>query len=443
MEALFIIVMGMAVFAAVAMLLSDNAVHSALFLIVNFACVALLYLMLDAPFLAMIQIAVYAGAIMVLFLFVIMLLGAEKLSAPVRRFRWLEIVGTALAVAFAVIAFYSIISGKIDLNTSVTREPELRVVHAAPYAGAVDVYANGQLFASNLSFGNATSFTGVAPGDYTITLNPTGTTTVAQTVTVTLSGDTSRKDGTSRQANAYTVVAYGGTQTTPPNISMVPSNLESVDSRTARLSIFNGYAQPVNLVDYGADSDKNEAKLSLRDDRIVLGDIQPGSLVELPLLSEDTTMRTWVFTGVDANQKDLSKLPQLASLNNVEVYNVKRDTSQLLVLGTETLLGGGTRNVAISLVDKAVEPFGSPQAIGNLLFSKYMLPFQLIAILLLAAMVGAIALTHKEGFVPRRRDVRRKVMKPLTNVIGDQIGQDVGGEAVPLLPTQQGEPAGD
>jgi len=160
-------------------------------------------------------------------------------------------------------------------------------------------------------------------------------------------------------------------------------------------------------------------------------------------LSEDTTMRTWVFTGVDANQKDLSKLPQLASLNNVEVYNVKRDTSQLLVLGTETLLGGGTRNVAISLVDKAVEPFGSPQAIGNLLFSKYMLPFQLIAILLLAAMVGAIALTHKEGFVPRRRDVRRKVMKPLTNVIGDQIGQDVAGESVPLLPTQQGEPAGD
>src|SRR3954469_24389143 len=122
MEALFIIVMGVAVFAAVAMLLSDNAVHSALFLIVNFACVALLYLMLDAPFLAMIQIAVYAGAIMVLFLFVIMLLGAEKLSAPVRRFRWLEIVGTALAVAFAAVSFFSIISGKIDLNTSITRE---------------------------------------------------------------------------------------------------------------------------------------------------------------------------------------------------------------------------------------------------------------------------------------------------------------------------------
>jgi hypothetical protein len=349
----------------------------------------------------------------------------------------LEIVGTALAVAFAMVAFYSIVSGKIDLNTSVVRQPELRVVHAAPYVGTVDAYANGQLFASNLGFGKATDFTPLDAGEYTITLNPAGTSTVAQTVTVTLSGDTNR------QANAYTVVAYGGTQSTPPSMSLVVNNLESVTARTARLAVFNGYLDPVNLVDFGSDSDQSEVKLELRDDRIVQANIQPGSLVELPLLSEDATMRSWVFTGVDDNQKDLSKLPRVATLNNVEVYNVKRDTSQLLVLGTETLLGGGSRNVAIPLVDKAVEPFGSPQAIGNLLFSKYMLPFQLIAILLLAAMVGAIALTHKEGFVPRRRDIRRKVMKPLTNVIGDQIGQDVGGEAVPRLPAQQSEPAGD
>ena len=56
-----------AVFSAAMMLLEEKAVHSALFLILNFLCVAVLYIMLDAPFLAMIQIAVYAGAIMVLF----------------------------------------------------------------------------------------------------------------------------------------------------------------------------------------------------------------------------------------------------------------------------------------------------------------------------------------------------------------------------------------
>jgi NADH-quinone oxidoreductase subunit J len=63
---------------AIAMVLSANAVHSALFLVLNFTAVAVLYLLLQAPFLAMIQITVYAGAIMVLFLFVIMLLGAER-----------------------------------------------------------------------------------------------------------------------------------------------------------------------------------------------------------------------------------------------------------------------------------------------------------------------------------------------------------------------------
>jgi len=339
MEALFIIVMLVAVFAAVAMLLSENAVHSALFLVVNFACVALLYLMLDAPFLAMIQIAVYAGAIMVLFLFVIMLLGAEKLNAPVRRFRWLEIVGTALAVAFFAVAAFSLITGKIELNTSINRQPELRVVHAAPYAGPVDVYANGQLVASNLAFGKTTNFIPLDAGGYTITLNPAGTTTAAQTVTVQLPGDSSR------QANAYTAIAYGGSQSAPPSVSLVESNLESVDARTSRLSIFNGTSQPVNLVDFGSDSDKNETKLELRDDRIIQGNIAPGSLVELPLLPEDTSMRSWAFTGVDDTQNDLSKLPQVATLNNAEVYTVKRDTAQLLVIGTETLLGGGTRNV--------------------------------------------------------------------------------------------------
>ena len=55
-----------------------NAVHAALLLIVNFFCLAVLFLMLGAPFLFAVQIIVYAGAIMVLFLFVIMLLGVDR-----------------------------------------------------------------------------------------------------------------------------------------------------------------------------------------------------------------------------------------------------------------------------------------------------------------------------------------------------------------------------
>ncbi|MFQ5436877.1 MAG: NADH-quinone oxidoreductase subunit J, partial [Anaerolineae bacterium] len=75
----FIILAVIAIGAAIGMLVSRNAVHSALFLVLNFAAIAVFYLVLNAPFIAMVQITVYAGAIMVLFLCVIMLLGAEQL----------------------------------------------------------------------------------------------------------------------------------------------------------------------------------------------------------------------------------------------------------------------------------------------------------------------------------------------------------------------------
>lgn len=64
---------------AVGLLLSRNAIYAALFLALNFVTVGLLYLILGAPFIALSQVTVYAGSIMVLFLFVIMLLGVENL----------------------------------------------------------------------------------------------------------------------------------------------------------------------------------------------------------------------------------------------------------------------------------------------------------------------------------------------------------------------------
>jgi NADH-quinone oxidoreductase subunit J len=70
--------------SAIGMLLVRNAIHAALFLVVNFFCLAVFYLLLDAPFLFAVQIIVYAGAIMVLFLFVIMLLGVDS-NVPIRE----------------------------------------------------------------------------------------------------------------------------------------------------------------------------------------------------------------------------------------------------------------------------------------------------------------------------------------------------------------------
>ncbi|RMF50807.1 MAG: NADH-quinone oxidoreductase subunit J [Anaerolineae bacterium] len=76
---LFLLLALIAVAAAVGMLLSKNTVHAALFLVLNFATLAVFYLILGGPFISMAQITVYTGAIMVLFLFVIMLLGVERL----------------------------------------------------------------------------------------------------------------------------------------------------------------------------------------------------------------------------------------------------------------------------------------------------------------------------------------------------------------------------
>ena len=76
---LFFILAAISIIAAIMMVVSQNPVRSALYLVVTFICVAVFYITLSAQFIAAVQIIVYAGAIMVLFLFVIMLL---NLGAP-------------------------------------------------------------------------------------------------------------------------------------------------------------------------------------------------------------------------------------------------------------------------------------------------------------------------------------------------------------------------
>lgn len=74
---LFYLIAIVAVAAALGMIFGRNAAHSVLLMVVNFAMVALLYLMLGSPFLAAVQVLVYAGAILILFLFVVMLMGND------------------------------------------------------------------------------------------------------------------------------------------------------------------------------------------------------------------------------------------------------------------------------------------------------------------------------------------------------------------------------
>jgi len=105
---LFLILAIVAIATALGMLFSRNAVYSALFLVLNFVTVAIFYLLLGAPFIAMAQITVYAGAIMVLFLFVIMLLGAEAIPG---RPSWQKFAfPVVIAVILAVEAIYILVT---------------------------------------------------------------------------------------------------------------------------------------------------------------------------------------------------------------------------------------------------------------------------------------------------------------------------------------------
>src|SRR5512142_866164 len=93
---LFFILALVAVASAAGLLISRNAVYAALFLVLNFGSIAVFYLLLGAPFIALAQVTVYAGAIMVLFLFVIMLLGGEKLPR-VKSLPWQRPLAIVLA----------------------------------------------------------------------------------------------------------------------------------------------------------------------------------------------------------------------------------------------------------------------------------------------------------------------------------------------------------
>lgn len=81
-----------AIFSALMVITSKNPVYSVLWLIVTFFSISGHYILLNAQFLAIVNIIVYAGAIMVLFLFVIMLMNLNKETEPQKN-RWIKMIG--------------------------------------------------------------------------------------------------------------------------------------------------------------------------------------------------------------------------------------------------------------------------------------------------------------------------------------------------------------
>ena len=108
---------GIAVLASIGVVAQRNPMHSVMLLIVSFAGLAGLYIQLDAPFTAVTQIIIYAGAIMVLFLFVVMLLNAhtEDEVIPPR----LGPHAMKAAVLLSLLLAFELVSA----ITALTREP--------------------------------------------------------------------------------------------------------------------------------------------------------------------------------------------------------------------------------------------------------------------------------------------------------------------------------
>lgn len=103
---LFYLVGAGAIASAVFVIMQRNPVMSAISLVANFFCIAALYLLLQAQFLAVIQIVVYTGAIMVLVIFVIMLLNLGDEARLTERYDIRKIIGGVLVLGFLLEMLY-------------------------------------------------------------------------------------------------------------------------------------------------------------------------------------------------------------------------------------------------------------------------------------------------------------------------------------------------
>ncbi len=133
-EILFFIFAIIAIAAAVMMVVHRNPIYSALFLIITLFAMAGLFVLLNAPFIAAVHVIIYAGAIMVLFLFVIMLLNLQQVALKERLTRWPQVLGTILTILFFVQIAILLKSGT-SITTIMQDTPSNGIVGGAKIIG--------------------------------------------------------------------------------------------------------------------------------------------------------------------------------------------------------------------------------------------------------------------------------------------------------------------
>lgn len=114
----------MAVVSAIIMITRRNPIKSVLFLIVNFFSISAIYLLLRAQFIAIIQVLVYAGAIMVLFLFVIMLLNLQDESKLTENLTYKKLTAILLVILLFAVLSITVYFGFLNKYTSISADAE-------------------------------------------------------------------------------------------------------------------------------------------------------------------------------------------------------------------------------------------------------------------------------------------------------------------------------
>lgn len=100
-EVTFWILAPLALLGAIGMVWARNAVHSALWLVLTMLCLGVFYVLQAGPFIGMVQIIVYTGAIMMLFLFVLMLVGRDASDSLIETLRGQRVAAVVLGLGFA------------------------------------------------------------------------------------------------------------------------------------------------------------------------------------------------------------------------------------------------------------------------------------------------------------------------------------------------------
>jgi NADH-quinone oxidoreductase subunit J len=115
------------VFSALMVVVSKNPVYSVLWLIFTFFCISGHYIMLNAQFLFIVNIIVYAGAIMVLFLFVIMLMNLNESSEP-KKHRWLRMAGVVAGGCLLLVLVAALKNSDIKKQVAETNTGDIGLI---------------------------------------------------------------------------------------------------------------------------------------------------------------------------------------------------------------------------------------------------------------------------------------------------------------------------